>query len=225
MKVLRNISIGTVAFLLTGLAIPVTAHESEAGHQQMMSATAMDQHDPHAMHHHMMHDMQTRKELKRSTNSYEVPPVMVTRADDQTLNLEQELDDGRPVVLNFIYTSCTEICPLTSNTFSMFQSLLGSDASKVHLVSISIDPEQDTPAVLRKYSEKYKAGSAWDFYTGTVAASITAQKSFDAYLGEKMNHVPVTYVRAAPGDAWLRIDGFVSAEELMHDYRRLIAAR
>jgi protein SCO1/2 len=223
MNVLRNYSIVIMALLLACLVTPATAHEAEAGDHQMMAA--MVQQDPHAMHHHMMHDMQSRKELKRSTVSYEVPPVMLTRADDQTMNLEQELDDGRPVVLNFIYTSCTEICPLTSNTFSMFQSMLGSDANKVHLVSISIDPEQDTPSVLRKYSEKYKAGSEWDFYTGTVAASIAAQKSFDAYLGEKMNHVPVTYVRAAPGEAWLRIDGFVSAEELMHDYSRLVAAR
>ncbi len=228
----RKLVILSVLSMLNWLSLPARADEHDTRHQHMvmMEAGASANQsgpavDPHAAHRHMMHDAAARKDLKRSTAEYVVPSVTVTRADDRTLNLAEELDDGRAVVLNFIYTSCTEICPLTSNTFSMFESMLGHDADKVHLVSISIDPEQDTPAVLKKYAEKYKAGNEWDFYTGTVAASVDAQKSCDAYLGEKMNHVPVTYLRAAPGDAWLRIDGFVTADELLHDYKRLVAAR
>jgi len=52
------------------------------------------------------------------------------------------------VLLNFIFTTCSSICPLMSRTLEEFQRKLGSEAARVHLMSISIDPEQDTPARL-----------------------------------------------------------------------------
>jgi protein SCO1/2 len=70
--------------------------------------------DPHAMHHHMMMTPQTT----RSVADYKVPDLKLVRDDEKTVSLRDELDDGRPVVLSFIYTTCTTICPLTSQTLS-----------------------------------------------------------------------------------------------------------
>lgn len=177
-------------------------------------------------HHHMMGMMPVVMEGTRtSTAQYTVPQVKLVRDDGKVVSLPQELNDGRPVILDFIYTSCTEICPVTSRTFAQLQDKLGNDRAKVHLVSISIDPEQDTPAVLREYARKYGAGPEWQHYTGTAQASIAAQKAFDVYRGDKMNHTPVTLLRAAPGKPWVRIDGFASADELLSAYRELLAAR
>lgn len=182
--------------------------------------------EAHAGHHHMMGMMPVVMEGTRtSTAEYTIPPVKLVRDDGKVVSLPQELNDGRPVILDFIYTSCTEICPVTSRTFAQLQSKLGSDRDKVHLVSISIDPEQDTPGVLREYARKYGAGPEWQHYTGTMQASIAAQKAFDVYRGDKMNHTPVTLLRAAPGKPWVRIDGFASADELLSKYRELVAAR
>ncbi len=175
--------------------------------------------------HHAMHDMATQQPIKHSSASYTIPPIQLVREDGKLVDLVSELDDGRAVMLNFLYTTCTEICPLTSETFSQLQTKLGKDIDKVHLVSISIDPEQDTPATLKKYAKKHKAKSQWNFYTGTVDASLVAQKAFDAYRGDKMNHVPTTYVRASPGKLWLRIDGFASPDELLSSYKELTTAK
>lgn len=185
-----------------------------------LPAYAHENHD-----HHAMQDMATKQEIKRSTASYTLPAIQLVREDGKAVDLAHELEDGRAVVLNFVYTTCTEICPLTSETFSKFQAKLGKGRDKIHMASISIDPEQDTPASLKKYAQKYKAKSQWNFYTGTVAASVEAQKAFDAYRGDKMNHVPVTYLRAAPDQPWLRIDGFVSPDELLRSYQKLISAK
>jgi protein SCO1/2 len=92
-------------------------------------------------------------------------------------------------------------------------------------MSITIDPEQDTPARLAEYAHKFHAGPGWQYYTGTLAASIAAQRAFDVYRGEKMSHTPVTLMRAAPGKPWLRIEGFVTPDELVDDYRDLLASR
>jgi protein SCO1/2 len=162
--------------------------------------------------------------VSRSTVSYETPPVTMVRADGKRVLLPRELDDGRPVLLNFIFTTCSSICPLTSRTLEEFQRKLGTQASKVHLMSISIDPEQDTPARLSEYAHKFHAGPEWQYYTGTLEASLAAQKAFDVYRGEKMSHTPVTLMRSAPGKPWLRIEGFVTPDELVDDYQKLLAS-
>lgn len=135
----------------------------------------------------------------RSTANYLVPEVKLMRADGKTVSLPEELNDGRPVIMSFIFTTCTTICPLSSQTFERLQSLLGADRRRVHMVSISIDPEEDTPARLSAYAKQYKAGPDWSFYTGTVQASLEAQRAFGAYRGDKMAHTPLTLFRAAPG--------------------------
>ena len=138
--------------------------------------------------------------VSRSSVTYETPDVSLVRADGKRVSLPRELDDGRPVLLNFIFTTCSSICPLTSRTLEEFQHKLGREAARVHLMSISIDPEEDTPARLRAYARKFHAGPEWQYYTGTVAASLAAQRAFDVYRGEKMNHTPVTLMRATPGN-------------------------
>ncbi len=166
----------------------------------------------------------TASTVSRSTMSYEAPAVTLVRADGKSVSLPQELDDGRPVLLNFVFTTCSSICPLTSRTLEEFQDKLGSEAARIHLMSISIDPEQDTPARLTEYARKFHAGPDWQYYTGSIAASIAAQKAFDVYRGEKMSHTPVTLMRSAPGKPWLRIEGFVTPDELVDDYQKLLAS-
>jgi protein SCO1 len=160
-----------------------------------------------------------------STVPYVVPDVSLVRDDGKAVSLPREMDDGRPVLLNFIFTSCGSICPLMSQIFAQFQDGLGSDRDKVHLMSISTDPEQDTPARLGAYARKFGAGPEWQHYTGTVDASLAAQRAFDIYRGDKMSHSPVTLLRVAPGQPWRRIDGFVTPDELLHEYRRLLASQ
>ena len=159
-----------------------------------------------------------------TSGDYVIPPIQLVRENGKHVSLPRELDDGRPVVLNFIFTTCETTCPLSSQTFSAFQRKLGTESSKVHLVSISIDPEQDTPQQLRAYAKKFHAGPGWQHYTGTLQASLAAQQAFGAYRGDKMSHTPLTLLRAAPGRPWTRIEGFVTPDELLHHYHEMLAA-
>ena len=173
--------------------------------------------DPHA-HHRMT------PETTRRIAEYAVPQVSLVRDDDKTVSLPEELNDGRPVVLSFIYTTCTAICPVISQTLAQLQRNLGSDRDRVHLVSISIDPEQDTPARLAAYAKKYGAGPEWRHYTGTLSASVATQRAFDVYRGDKMSHMPVTLLRAAPDKPWVRIEGFATANDLLAEIRNMLAS-
>lgn len=163
------------------------------------------------------HHLRLPEVAVRSMADYVTPSVRLTRADGSQVWLADELDDGRPVVLDFIYTTCTSICPLSSQTFSALQERLGTQRDRVHLVSISIDPEQDTPRRLTEYSRHFDAGPQWQFYTGTLNASQAIQQAFRAYRGDKMSHAPLTLFRPAPGSPWIRFDGFATVNALMSE--------
>jgi len=202
-RLLRDLTAGTAVTFVLSCGIPAAAFA----------------HDAHA-HHHPAAD-----ETRRSVVEYIVPNVHLVRDDGTPVSLDKELADGRPVVLNFIYTTCTSVCPLTSATFAELQQKLGAAKGGVHMVSISIDPEQDTPARLHAYAEKFGAGPQWQHYTGTLDASIAAQRAFNTYRGSKMDHAPVTFVRMAPGKSWVRIEGFATADQLLGELRGVVAAR
>lgn len=215
----RSCTLGLAVIGMAGALAPYAlADDSGDQHTHLHHSRMMAVIDPHAQHMHMMSD-----ETKHSMERYELPKVKLVRDDGKSVSLADELDDGRPVIMNFVFTSCTTVCPVSSRVFSLFQEGLGSERSKVHMVSISIDPEQDSPRKLKKYASKYGAGPEWHFYTGTVGASIATQQAFNVYRGDKMDQPPVTLLRAAPGQSWLRIDGFATADELLHDYRELVA--
>jgi protein SCO1/2 len=160
--------------------------------------------------------------FKRTEAAYSIPEVTLLRQDGAKVSLPKELDDGRPVIASFIFTSCAAICPIITRVMSQVQAKLGGERGKVHMMSISIDPEQDTPARLREYAKKFKAGPGWQFYTGTTQAIIDVQKAFDAYRGDKDSHIPLIFMRAAPGKPWVRIDGFASPDELIREYHGLV---
>ena len=178
-----------------------------------MSAWAAEDHSGHQM----------ASSVVRSEHVYPLPDVKVINADGKRMTLKQAVDDGRPVVLNFIYTTCNAICPVTSQVFYEFREKLGADSAKVNMVSISIDPEQDTPRRLTEYAKRFGGAGVWSHYTSSSAESMEIQRAFAAWRGDKMNHQPTTYLRAAPGRPWVRLDGFVSPEGMVAEYRQTVS--
>lgn len=185
-----------------------------------LPAMAQDHDHHHAHHHHAMPS--TQDGYVRTQASYTIPDVKMLDADGAGVPLRSSLDD-KPVILNFIFTSCGAICPVMSNTFSQVQDALGPEKDAVRMVSISIDPEQDTPTALKAYAGKYGAGPQWQMLTGSLDDSIAVQRAFDIYRGDKMNHQPATFLRAGPEQPWVRLDGFASAADILHEYHRLTA--
>jgi protein SCO1/2 len=77
---------------------------------------------------------------------------------------------GHPTVVDFVFTRCTASCPRLTANMAEIQSRLASAKSEVRLVSFSVDPENDTPPVLKKYAEGAHADPArWSFVTGPAA--------------------------------------------------------
>jgi protein SCO1/2 len=170
----------------------------------------------HEQHNHV-HSMNA--EVKRSMVEVTLADSSLVRQDGARVSLKSELEDGKPVILAFIYTSCTTICPVTSQILSRTQNLLGKDIDKVHIVSVSIDPEYDTPARLLAYSKKFGAKPQWQHYTGSINNSVAVQKEFGVYRGDKMNHEALLFVGGVNKKSWAKFEGFPSAEQVVKEYR------
>jgi len=179
-----------VAFLVWG---PATAQDAHQGH-----------HAPSAPRY------------SRTLAPYAPPDVTLVDAHGDAVTLAAALDFDGPVLLQFIFTTCPAVCPALSGTFAAAQERL-DDA---RMLSISIDPEHDTPPRLAEYARRFGAGPRWRFLTGELDDVVAVQKAFAAYQANKMQHRPLTFLRGSPAAPWVRLDGFLSAAELVAEVRR-----
>jgi protein SCO1/2 len=154
---------------------------------------------------------------ERSVVEYTVPNVVLVNQEGKRVALKSLLGVDRPVVLDFIYGTCTTICPILSAGYSHLQRKLGDESEKVQLVSITIDPENDSPAVLLEYLEKYQAKPGWDFLTGSRSDIERVMNAFDAFFRDKMDHQPLTFIRSSDEGKWIRLYGLISSRDFMNE--------
>jgi protein SCO1 len=138
------------------------------------------------------------------------------------VRLARDIIGERIAIVNFIYTSCTTVCPVSSATFSQLQEHLGAALGKeVVLVSITVDPVRDTPERLREYAVRHGAREGWTWLTGAKRDVDEALKGFGAYTPNFEDHPAMVLVGEARG-GWTRFFGFPSVEQLV---ARVDAAR
>jgi protein SCO1/2 len=140
----------------------------------------------------------------------EVPDVELVDQDGKAVRVRSLLLSGKPVVVSFVFTTCTTICPMLSTIVSRVQTNLGDRAGReVSLVSISVDPGRDTPARLKAYGARHQAGPGWTWLTGGRGAVEQVLRGMGAYTSSFVDHPPMVLVGNGAG-AWTRLNGFPS---------------
>lgn len=154
---------------------------------------------------------------------YIVPDVDLVTQKREHMRIANLVSGDKPVILNFIFVSCTTICPVLSASFASVQELLGDEKDGIVMLSITIDPEYDTPDRLLEYSKRFDAGPQWLFLTGKRNDVIAVEKAFDIYRGSKVNHEPITLIRTAADKTWLRLEGVANANDIVSEYHSLLS--
>lgn len=96
------------------------------------------------------------------------PNVVLTDHNGRQLRFYDDVIRGKIVSINFIFTSCADICPLDTAQLRRVQEILGDRVGRdIHMYSISVDPDRDTPASLRRFMRSYDIGPGWTFLTGS----------------------------------------------------------
>ncbi len=151
-----------------------------------------------------------------------IPNVPVVNQHGETLRFYDDVIKGKIVVISFIYTSCKDICPLLTARLSQVAELLGDKMGRdVFFVSISVDPNNDTPAKLKEHATAYHAGAGWAFLTGQLADI----KLINGRLGEKMRSLSEHRTEIVLGNdetgEWARNSVFGDLTRLVMDIRAM----
>jgi len=140
------------------------------------------------------------------------PNLTLTTQDGQPVRFYDDLIKGKIVAINLIYTTCKFACPLETARLAQVQKLLADRMGRdVFFYSITIDPEHDTPAVLKDYAEKFHAGPGWLFLTGSRADIDLISKKIGLYAApdpsDPDGHVPNLLVGNEATGQWIRNSG------------------
>lgn len=157
----------------------------------------------------------------RTVERYTIPDITLVDQDGKKVRLASLLNSDQPVVVDFIYGTCTTICPVLSAGFTNLQNRLATVGKKPRLVSITIDPEHDTPKVMKEYLKRYRAKPGWDFLTGSRSEIDAVMKAFNAYIPDKMSHYPLNLIRSTKDGSWVRLFGIMSSSEFLAEYQRV----
>lgn len=197
-------SLAAAGLLLT---MSVRSEESHGTHDE----------DPHAAHRAMLE----RPAYRVDQAEYAVPDVVLRDEHGQPVRLRALLTGSRPVAVNFIFTSCTTICPVMTATMLQLQREIADRPGNPLFVSISIDPDYDTAEALQAYATRF--GADWTFLTGERDDILRVLQSFAAWRGSKSNHAAITLFKGPDSTRWTRVEGLASAKQLAEVWREHVS--
>ena len=144
-----------------------------------------------------------------------IPDAQVIDQNGKQLNFYTDLIKGKTVAINFIFTTCTTICPPLTATFRRVQQDAAARGLDVQLISVSVDPTTDTPERLRDFAAKFKAGPGWTFVTGDKALVDSVLAALGAAVSNKNDHTPMILIGNDTSDYWTRAYGLTSPTKLV----------
>ncbi|MCY1538336.1 hypothetical protein D9M68_738710 [compost metagenome] len=151
--------------------------------------------------------------------------VALLDQDKREVHLKDDLVGERIVVMGFVYTSCTTVCPVISAIMQKLQKQLGERAGReVQLISLSIDPLRDTPERLHEYAGRFGAGEGWRWLTGSSEAVSETLKGLGTWTANYEEHPPLIMVGDGRTGQWTRFYGFTDPAVLMARVDELSAA-
>ena len=150
---------------------------------------------------------------------------LLTQHGDEVLFVSDVVGDDI-VVMDFVYTTCTTICPVLSALFTQVQTKLGDEVGNgVTLVSMSVDPVRDTPQRMRAYSAKHKAGDGWLWLTGEKPVVEDVLVGMGAYTTNFEDHPTMVLIGDGKTGEWQRLFGFPNPDRIVKIVRDMQARR
>jgi protein SCO1/2 len=195
---MKNFSRTILIGLLTAvMAIPAAARADE---------------DPHAKHRAMM----KQKSQPAESVDIDIRDRQLVNQDGEDVQFATDVIGDNIVVMDFVYTTCTTICPVLSALFTQVQTKLGdSVGDEVRLVSVSVDPIRDTPQRLKAYSAKHRAGEGWSWITGPKPAVDDVLTGLGAYTTNFEDHPTMVLVGDGRTGEWKRLFGFPNPDRIV----------
>jgi cytochrome oxidase Cu insertion factor (SCO1/SenC/PrrC family) len=157
-----------------------------------------------------------------STIKMNIPDVGVLDQNGKRVHFYSDLIKGKTVAINFIFTTCTTICPPLAATFARVQKEMGDRAGRdAHFISISVDPVTDTPERLKAWGAKFHAGAGWTFVTGGKEEIDNLLNALGASVGRREDHSPTVIIGNDLTGEWTRAYGLARPSQLVALIRKV----
>jgi protein SCO1/2 len=152
--------------------------------------------------------------------------VELINQDGQKMRFYSDVLKDKVVVINTFFTTCTGVCPPINRSLEKVQEALGDRLGKdAFLVSMSVDPETDTPVRLKEYSRRFHARSGWIFLTGKKENVDWALYKLGQYVETKDGHTNIIIIGNEPKGLWKKAFGLAKADELIKMVEDVISDR
>ena len=179
----------------------------------------------HAGHDHSGHAQQPPA-VHQEKASVRFADVSLLDQNGMPVRLEKDLVGDHLVVMGFIYTSCTTVCPVVSSIMGKVQQQLGGRVGEeIRLVSISVDPQRDDSKRLQSYAKAFHHGPGWSWLTGSPYAITETLKGLGSFSADLSQHPPLILVGDGHSGHWTRYYGFTDPAVLIDEINRLSARR
>jgi cytochrome oxidase Cu insertion factor (SCO1/SenC/PrrC family) len=158
----------------------------------------------------------TEEEASRATAFIEAPKIAdlsVLDQDGQRVQFHTDLIAGKTVLINVFFSTCTTVCPPLTATMRRVQQLTKEQhGDAIRIISISVDPANDTPARIKKFGALFGAEPGWSFITGDKPTMDQLLRSLDAATGDITQHTATVLIGNDQTGEWARTYGLSSAE-------------
>jgi protein SCO1 len=145
-----------------------------------------------------------------------IPDVELLDQNGRKVHFYTDLVKGHTVVINFIFTTCTTICPPLGATFARLQKELAEKGSgDVRFISISVDPVTDTPERLKAWGAKFHAGESWTFVTGNKPQIDELLNALGASTARREDHSPTILIGNDANGTWTRTYGLSNVSQIV----------
>jgi len=142
--------------------------------------------------------------------------VELINQDGKKVRFYSDVLKGKTVIVNAFFTSCTSVCPPMNRNMEKIQEALGDRIGRdVFLVSMTVDPETDTPVRMKEYAKKFHAGPGWLFLTGKKENLDWALYKLGQYVENKDDHQTVLIIGNEPTGLWKKAFGMANVAELV----------
>lgn len=195
--------------LRTGAAVGVTLALLTFALGPAPAAAAPQDHQMH-MHHGAM-----KPTPDQEVDGLSIPDVQVKDQFGKDVSFYSDLVKGKVVAMNFVFTTCTTICPPMGANFGKLQKILGDKMGKdFHLISVSVDPVTDTPERMHAWGAKFGTDKGWTLVTGDKDKVTTLLKSLEVFNADITEHSPVVLIGNDTTGKWTRAYGLAPPNKL-----------
>lgn len=146
--------------------------------------------------------------------------LWVLDQNGKQVNFYVDLIKNKTVAINFIFTRCNSSCPLSTAVFRQVQKK--PDVQKAQLITVSVDPVNDTPESLFEFSKKFNAQPGWAFITGEKIVISGLLKSLGAFTADKNEHTNMIIIGNDATHIWTRLYGFPQANEIIAALKNVV---